>query len=365
MRIALMSTSALSTPPKKYGGTELVVAELAKGLLHLGHEVTVYATGDSGTSGTLRHLYERPVWPPNDLAEGRHSTFAWQDIARDPAGYDVVHVHHAAALPARPNISIATVATVHHFRVDAMVTHYLQYPDVAYVALSDMQAVLMPEIPWAQTIHHGLDPSLYAAGRGGGGYVAFLGRFAAEKAPHLAIDAARSAGVPIRLGGTPQEYPEARAYFDRELRPRLRKRADDVLLCGELAHGPKVRLLQEARALLFPIQWDEPFGLVMIESMLVGTPVIAFARGSAPEVIEEGVTGYVVHTTGQMAERIHQLDRIDRARCRARAQERWSALRMARAYAELYTRVMRRTPRRQLPVLRGRATTGTDHGAQS
>src|SRR5215510_4626321 len=135
MRIALMSTCALSTPPKKYGGTELVVAELAKGLLNLGHDVTVYATGDSGAFGSLRYQYKRPVWPPSDAAELRHAAFAWQDIARDPIGYDVVHVHHAAALPRRI-VGIPTVATVHHMRVDHLVQHYRAFTDVAYVAIS-------------------------------------------------------------------------------------------------------------------------------------------------------------------------------------------------------------------------------------
>jgi glycosyltransferase involved in cell wall biosynthesis len=374
MRIALMSTCALSTPPKKYGGTELVVAELAKGLLNLGHDVTVYATGDSGAFGSLRYQYKRPVWPPCDAAESRHAAFAWQDIARDPIGYDIVHVHHAAALPRRV-AGIPTVATVHHMRVDALVQHYRSFPDVSYVAISNRQAELAPELAWARTIHHGLDPSLYPAGRGEGGYVAFLGRFAPEKAPHIAIDAARSAGTRIALGGVPHDVPEAQAYFEREMRPRLED-ADAVQWCGELSHGPKVRLLAGARGLLFPIDWEEPFGLVMIESMLVGTPVIAFARGSAPEVIEDGITGYLVHTKEQMAERIRQLHRIDRARCRARAAERWSVARMAIDHTDLYAQLLEEKPRDARPLrgaslaprprvkAKARTAAGTKHGAQ-
>jgi glycosyltransferase involved in cell wall biosynthesis len=344
MRIALVSTCALATPPKKYGGTELVVAELTKGLLSLGHDVTVYATGDSATCGSLRYHVPRPIWPPSELAELRHASFAWKDIANAMRRFDVVHVHHAAALPYHQLVDIPTALTVHHMRVDALVDHYNSYPEVAYVAISRRQAQLSPELTFARTIHHGLDPACYPAGEGRGDYVAFLGRFAPEKAPHLAIDAARAAGVRVLLGGNPHEIPVAQAYFEREMKPRLADSAH-VTWCGELAHEPKVELLAGARALLFPLDWEEPFGLVMIEAMLVGTPVIAFARGSANEVVEDGVTGFLVHNAEEMAQRIRQLDRIDRVRCRMRAQERWSTGRMAREYAELYAHMTRRARR--------------------
>jgi glycosyltransferase involved in cell wall biosynthesis len=344
MRIALISTCALSTPPRAYGGTELVVAELAKGLVSLGHDVTVYATGDSSSRGQLRWHFKQSVWPPNELAEARHAGFAWKDIASARERYDLVHVHHATALPFQPLVGLPTALTIHHARVDALVDHYRSYPQVAYVAISGRQAELTPELRFARTIHHGLDPELYPAGGGDGGYVAFLGRFAAEKAPHIAVDAARQAGVPLLLGGAAHEVPEAQAYFHGELEPRLHG-ASDVIWCGELPHEPKLGLLQQARALLVPLQWEEPFGLVMIEAMLVGTPVIAFARGSAPEIVEDGVTGYLVHSTEEMGERIRQLDRVDRARCRARAQERWSTTRMAQEYAALYSTMLRRSQR--------------------
>ena len=335
MRIALLSTCALATPPKKYGGTELVVAELARGLVDLGHRVTVYATGDSVVSGDLRYCFATPAWPPDELAELRHARFAWKDIERDPEPYDVVHMNQAAALAGHSGAEPPSVLTVHHSRVDELVRRYCSYSDVAYVSISRRQAALSPEVSFARTIHHGLDPSRYDAGGGQGGYVAFLGRFAREKAPHLAIDAARAAGVHLVLGGAPHEVPDSQAYFEREMKPRLAD-ASGLEWLGELSHGPKVQLLSTARALLFPLQWEEPFGLVMIEAMLVGTPVIAFARGSAPEVIEDGLTGYLVRDAHEMAECIGRLDRIDRARCRARAAERWSTSRMAKEYSDLY-----------------------------
>ncbi|MBV9947215.1 MAG: glycosyltransferase, partial [Myxococcales bacterium] len=159
---------------------------------------------------------------------------------------------------------------------------------------------------------------------------------APEKGPHLAIDAALGAGVPLRIGGQAQWLN--RGFFEREMRPRIDRAAGRVFWEGEVTFGPKLDLLRGARATLFPIQWEEPFGLVMIESMLLGTPVIAFARGSAPEVVEEGVTGFVVRDLGEMIERIRQVGALDRARCRARARERWSADRMARDYERVYER---------------------------
>ena len=347
MKVALLSTCALATPPRKYGGTELVVAELAKGLSNLGHQVTVFATGDSRVEGSLRYHFEQPIWPPNELAETRHASFAWREVARFLSDFDVVHINHGAALRFHLHVPVPTVMTIHHARVDELVEHYRAFDGVEYVAISERQAQIIPELKVSRVIHHGLDPSLYTQGSGDGGYVAFLGRFAQEKAPHLAIDAARKAGMRLRIGGTYHEVGVD--YYAREMQPRLAS-ADDVECCGELGHDAKVELLRGAAALLFPIQWEEPFGLVMIESMLVGTPVIAFRHGSAPEVVEEGVTGFLVDNAEQMAQRIGELGRIDRERCRERARSRWSSSRMAREYVELYEKVAR--VRRAKPALR-------------
>ena len=336
MKIALFSTCALATPPHRYGGTELVVAELAKGLTQLGHDVTVFATGDSRAAGRLRYYFETPVWPPDVFSELRHASFAWAEVARSVRRFDLVHLHDAAALAFHTHVAIPAVLTLHHARMDKLVDHYRAFPEVPLVAISERQAALVPELSVTRVIHHGLDPLLYPEGQGDGGYVAFLGRFAPEKGPHLAVDAARLANVPLHIGGTYHEV--AHDYYTRELAPRLAV-AEQVLCCGELGHAAKVELLRGASALLFPIQWEEPFGLVMIESMLVGTPVIAFHNGSAPEVVEEGVTGFLVDSAAQMAERIKQLPSIDRGRCRERAQARWCTMRMAREYADLYAQM--------------------------
>lgn len=366
MRIAQISTCALATPPRKYGGTELVVAELAKGLTELGHDVTTFATGNSRVCGELRYHFARNVWPPDEASEHEHAEAAWREILADPVGFDVVHVHSAAALH-EPGANVPpTVLTIHHRREEPLVQRYRDRSDIAYVAISNSQASLMPEVQFARTVHHGLDPEAYAAGDGRGDYLAFIGRFSSEKVPHIAIDAARAAGMRLMLGGEAHTFPEAQAYYEREMRPRLAQ-ATDLQWCGEVGHEHKVRMLRSARALLFPLNWEEPFGLVMIEAMLVGCPVIAFARGSAPEVVEDGITGFVVRDQAEMVARIAQLDRIDRRRCRARAVERWSTLRMASDYARLYAELTQPKQRRRSGVVIGvspERVAGIQHGSQ-
>ncbi len=348
MRIALVSSCAVSVPPRAYGGTELVVAELAKNLTRLGHDVTTFATGDSEPAGRLRWLFDKPVWPPYESAELRHAAYAWQAITAAPGTFDIVHTHQAPSLAlASIARSVRTVYTIHHCRDERLIELYGDFPNATYVGISRRQAELVPEVPIGDVILHGLDPDLYDAGRGDGGYVAFLGRFAREKGPHFAIDAARAAGVTLRMGGG--VHPPDRPFFEREVRPRLEDRTGGIEWLGELSHAPKLSLLGGARALLFPIDWEEPFGLVMIEAMLVGTPVIAFARGSVPEVVEDGLTGFVVRDVAEMAERIRHLDTFDRARCRARARERWSSLRMAREHEVLYERLLTRPTRSRIP----------------
>lgn len=328
LRVAILSTCALPTPPRAYGGTELVLAELARELHDLGHRPTVFATGDSTCTGARRSLFDEAVWPPDPLAELRHAAAAWREIAL--GDFDVVHVNTPEALAFTRFVDVPTSATIHHVRVEAYTRHYAAYPEVAFAAISRRQAELAWEVPFRSVVHHGLDVERYPLGLGGEA-CAFLGRLAACKGPHLAIDAARRARVPVVLAGDAHE--DERTYFREVLAPAFGR---DAVWLGELDQAHKIELLQSARCTLFPIQWEEPFGLVMIESMLVGTPVIAFACGSAPEVIDEGVTGFLVHTVEEMTERIPAIARLDRRTCRAAARERWSAKRMARGYVDLY-----------------------------
>lgn len=336
MRIALVSTCAVDVPPHAYGGTERFVADLAEGLVARGQEVVVYATGASRPAGHLRWRFGQAIWPPSWDHEVEHATWAWRDIAR--RRFDLVHVNGPEALTAANRVDVPTVITVHHARSEELNALMQRGAPAHMVAISKRQAQLMPELAMSAVIHHGLATRLYPAGTGDGGYAAFLGRFAPEKAPHLAIDAARAAGVPLRLGGPYwPTIPQYSHYYHGFMEQRLQQSGVEWL--GELDHEGKLALLRGASAMLMPLEWEEPFGLVMIESMLVGTPVIATARGAAPEIIEEGVTGFLVQSTEEMTARLAEVWRIDRAACRARAQERWSAERMAYDYLRLYRRI--------------------------
>ena len=340
MRVSIMSTSAVDVPPRAYGGTERFLADLAEGLVERGHEVVVYATGRSSPAGHLRWHFEEPIWPPNAERELEHATWAWRDIAG--GDFDVVHINSPEALLAPDrDLEIPTVLTIHNDRNAGIMDLIRRAPPAHVVAISKRQAELVPEIACSAIIHHGLATRLYPAGTGGD-HVAFLGRLSPEKAPHLAIEAARAAGVRLRIGGPRRPTPYGRdPYFDQVLGPSIDRAGGDVEWLGELDHGRKLELLHGASALLVPLEWEEPFGLVMIEAMLVGTPVIAFGRGSAPEVVEPGLTGFVVGNAAEMASAIPKAAQLDRSACRARAVERWSADRMASEYERLYQMIAR------------------------
>jgi glycosyltransferase involved in cell wall biosynthesis len=336
VRIAMIAPPFLSVPPSRYGGTELIVAELVTGLARAGHQVTLFATGDSepGGSVTVRARFAEPVWPPQPYAELDHVGWAIEQILADERPFDVVHAHVPSALAFARVLDAPLVYTVHH----ADGCDYLRLQSLyrrtraRFVAVSHRQRQLMPELAGARVIHHGVDPARYRFCSTPAGYCAFLGRFAREKGVHHAIDAARAAGLPIRLGGAPHWRDDE--YFDGELGVRLRR--ENVVCLGEVGGTLKRELLSNASALLFPIDWEEPFGLVMIEAMLSGTPVLAFGRGSVPEIVEDGVTGYVCRNVADLAARLRTIGEFDRGACRARALERWTAARMVRDHLALY-----------------------------
>jgi glycosyltransferase involved in cell wall biosynthesis len=339
MRIAMVSTPFVPVPPPRYGGTELIVAELVTALAAAGHEVTLFATGDSRApaGSALRSRFARAMWPPTPYVELDHAAFAVEEILTDARDYDVIHTHVPSLLPFARMLDAPVVYTVHHADRDdyQRLASLYERSRAHFVAISGRQRALMPALADASVIHHGLDPTMLALGAGDGGYCAFLGRLARDKGPHVAIDAARGARVPIRLAGAP--HPGDHDYFEREIGARLCTAG--VTAVGELGGGDKRDFLAGARALLFPVDWEEPFGLVMIEAMLVGTPVLAFARGSVPEIVEEGVTGFICRDADDMAARLRAIGSFDRAACRARALERWTAARMVRDYVTLYERV--------------------------
>src|SRR3990172_1489614 len=334
MRIALLSTPCVSCPPQTYGGTELVVHQLAEGYVKRGHQVVLYATGDSCTSAELRYRYARAVWPPSALSELDHVSYAYHDIRQRKKPFDIIHSHSIPALLISKLLddSPPIVHTIHHSRDEILSDVYQRHPTIDYIFISNRQRSLEVSLPHATVIHHGLQAERYPFQPAGQDYVAFIGRFAPYKGPLVAIEVARRAGLRLRIAGDVHDVD--RAFYEQHLVPRLH--TSDIEYLGPANHQQKVELLGHARATLFPISWEEPFGLVMIESMLCGTPVIAFARGSVPEIIDEGVTGYVVHDADEMLMRLDDAARLDRARIRQHAVKRFGIDRMVDEHLAYY-----------------------------
>jgi glycosyltransferase involved in cell wall biosynthesis len=333
VRIALVSTPFIAVPPPAYGGTELVVHALACALGRAGHEVVLYATGDS-RGPDVRAFFKTPVWPPDPYLELLHCHFAARDAAEGE--FDVVHVHTPAALAYAEEMNAPVVYTHHHVQDARLSRYYAHAPSaIVRVAISARQAALEQPAP-DHVVHHGLEPDLYGAVAPGddAGYAFFLGRLAWCKGPELAIAAARQAGIPLVVAGTVHADDGPEGWEDAVLRPALRQ--PHVRWIAEADLDAKRRHFAGARALLVPIRWEEPFGLVMIEAMLAGCPVIAYRRGAAPELVEDGVTGWLVDDVDEMAAALRRARRFDRVACRARALERFSSDRMARDYLAVY-----------------------------
>jgi glycosyltransferase involved in cell wall biosynthesis len=331
VRVALVSTPFVSVPPRAYGGTELVVDALARALGRAGHDATVYATGDSRVPG-VRAFFERAVWPPDPYSELLHCRFAAREIAR--GDFDVVHAHVPGLLAFADALPAPTVYTVHHAADPVLARFYAAAPRARRVAISLRQATLLSPEP-EDVVHHGLEPTMYPTCGAGGDAALFLGRLAWVKAPELAVEAAVRAGLPIVVAGRPHATDAAPdGWRERTLEPALR--APGVRWIARASLAAKRRLFAVSRALLVPLRWEEPFGLVMIEALLAGCPVIAFARGAAPEIVEDGVTGWLVDGVEDMALALSSAGALDRAAIQAHARRRFSSDRMASGYLAVY-----------------------------
>jgi glycosyltransferase involved in cell wall biosynthesis len=330
LRVALVSTPFIATPPFQYGGTELVVAELAKALTARGVEVVVYATGDSRLEGIeVRSYFREARWPPDPDVDRVHAAWSLRDAARDSRAFDVIHAHGTAAVEMSHLSPYPVIATLHHVHDPALSEIYRRMPAVTLAAISRAQA-RAETAPVRAVVHHGLDPSRFHPVPDQG-YLLFLGRYDREKGAHHAIEVAERAGLPLVMAGEPHQQD----YYEGTLKPLIEKH--NVLEVGPVGGKSKAALIARARALLFPIEWEEPFGLVMIESLLSGVPVLANGRGSVPEVIEDGVTGVICDDPAEMVAAARVSEKFfDRARIRRLAEERFSAARMAADYLRLY-----------------------------
>lgn len=338
MRIALVASPFISVPPARYGGTELFIAQLAEGLKNLGFDVVVYANGQSQVSTELRWLYKENQWPLegeiySNLKDLNHSAWAIRDAWDD---VDIIHLNSTSGLPfsrfeGRPEF----VYTIHHPHQDVLSGFYSNYPQVHFVCISRFQQSLEKQ-PLLQTIHHGVDLSLYEVHENKKPYLAFLGRIAPLKGTHVAIDVAKRSGIPLKIAGEVQ--PLYRDYFETQIKPHIDGKFIEYV--GEADIHAKNELLGQAMALLFPIQWNEPFGLVMVESMATGTPVLAFPRGSVREVVKDDVSGYVCESVDQMVESVKAIEgRLPPRAIRAYAEKNFSVERMTQAYADLYNEI--------------------------
>ena len=337
MRIAQVAPLFESVPPKLYGGTERVVSYLTEELVRLGHEVTLFASGDSVTSARLvpssAQALRLDAACVDQLA---HQVRQLERVFKDPDEFDVMHFHiDYLHYPLSRRYRLARLTTLHgRLDIPDLVPLYREFPHEPVVSISDAQRVHIPWIAWQATVHHGLPLDLHALQPRPGSYLAFIGRFSPEKGPEEAIRIARAAAVPLKMAAKLDRTD--RDYFEARVRPLLDPPASEWI--GEVDEAGKGEFLGGALALLFPIDWPEPFGLVMIESMAFGTPVIAYPRGSVPEIMEDGVTGFVVPDAAAAVEAVGKVADLDRRRVRQAFEERFTVSRMAREYAELYER---------------------------
>jgi glycosyltransferase involved in cell wall biosynthesis len=335
MRIAQIAPLAESVPPKLYGGTERVVAWLVDELVELGHDVTLFASGDSVTRAKLNSVWPRAL----RLGRPRSDPIAAQAVlleamAQNAAEFDVIHVHvDWLHLPLLSRLGVPFLTTMHgRLDLPGMPDVISRFPAAPFVSISNNQRGPLRDANWLGTVYHGLPAGLLRPSFEGGSYLAFLGRLTAEKGPEVAIRIARAAGMPLHIAA---KVPRGeKRYFKERLEPQID--GERVRLIGEVDDEAKQKFLADASALLFPIDWPEPFGLVMIEAMACGTPVIAFRSGSVAEVVDEGVTGFVVDDEAQAVQAVGRLGELDRRRIRAHFEQRFTAKRMAEDYLRHY-----------------------------
>ena len=352
MKIAQVAPLWESVPPTLYGGTERVVSFITEELVRLGHDVTLFASGDSVTSARLEAICPRAL----RLIEGVFNRDAplvslMERAFGSASGFDVIHSHlDFIGFPLARRCT-TPVATTFHGRLDLpeMRPVFDEFAELPVVSISDAQRLPVPWLNWQATVHHGLPRDLYTFHPEPGQYLAFLGRIAPEKRPDHAIEIAKRVGMPLRIAA--KVDPADREYFRSQIEPLLDHPLVEYI--GEITDPEKDDFLGQAYALLAPYDWPEPFGLVLIEALACGTPVLAYRRGSVPEILDHGVTGFISEYLSEMADSVEQVALIDRARCRQAFEQRFTIERMVRGYLNVYE---------QLADARGSRSSLNGHG---
>jgi glycosyltransferase involved in cell wall biosynthesis len=342
LRIAQVAPLSESVPPKLYGGTERVVHYLTEELVSQGHDVTLFASGDSKTSARLIPACPRSLRLNKGCTDQlvHHVTMLDQVLER-AADFDVIHFHidYLHFLISR-YCQLPSITTLHgRLDISDLKPLYRRFGDTPVVSISHAQRRPLPEANWVANIYHGLPPRCSGPNSGRGGYLAFLARISPEKRPDRAIEIARATGMKLKIAA--KVDPVDRIYYESQIKPLLNH--PDIEFIGEIGDNEKGEFLSNAHALLFPIDWPEPFGLAVIEAMQHGTPTIAFSCGAIPEIVKEGVTGFVVNSIPEAVRAVDRVASLDRAACRKVFQERFTSERMARDYLAIYEKIIQST----------------------
>jgi glycosyltransferase involved in cell wall biosynthesis len=340
MRIAQVAPLFESVPPKYYGGTERIVSYLTEELVRQGHEVTLFASGDSVTKAHLVAACRRSLrLDKHCIDQLSHQILMLEHVFQHAAEFDIVHFHvDYLHFPLSRREQLTHVTTLHgRLDIPDLVPIYREFRDMPVVSISNCQREPLPWANWQATVYHGVPADAYQFRAEPGSYLAFLGRISPEKGVDWAIKIAKQVQIPLKIAAKVDRVDKD--YFESVIEPLLRNSL--VEFVGEIGEGEKDEFLGHAYALLFPIDWPEPFGLVMIEAMACGTPVIAYRSGAVPEVMEEGHTGFIVEGLEDAVGAVRRVPELSRKRCREVFDERFTAARMARDYVQVYERLIK------------------------